>query len=283
MNEIISNNNTMPTVSACDFCIAPQSFLHANRITDFNILIYVTTGVIYVTEDEIDYEVHAGDLLFLKSNTHHFGKKLIIKGTQWYYAHFYLNESQTPHLYSLNSETTSITSSIPATNSTFLPKLLTHLNGSPFEQALINFTDAFHSNDPIKKWTIHAQFFDLLSQLILHPLSQVPSVTLSDKICDYLNTHYNEPFSASRLEQYFFLSYKHMAAIFKKEKQLTMQQYHTQTRMNIACKLLKTTLTPINKIAESLGYHDMLYFSRCFHQFVGMSPTTYRKTQIVQY
>ncbi|MBP3886946.1 MAG: helix-turn-helix transcriptional regulator [Cellulosilyticum sp.] len=282
MNEIILNNNAMPTVSAFDFCIAPEPFLHADRITDFNILIYVIKGTIYVTEDELDYEIHTGELLFLKSGIHHHGKKLISKGTQWYYAHFYLPQFSVPSLFTLDSNTTSIASPTETNYFTVLPKQLTHLNETSIEQAIFNFNQNNLSTKSTN-WMIHAQFFNLLSEIAFYHPSKSSITTLADQICDYLITHYNEPFSASKLEQHFFLSYKHMAAIFKKEKQLTMQQYHTQVRMNIACKLLRTTLDSISQISEYLGYNDMLYFSRCFHQFIGMSPTAYRKLQISQY
>lgn len=300
----------MPTLSAFDFCIAPEAFFHADRITDFNILIYVIEGIIYVTEDEFDYEIHPGELLFLKSGVHHYGKKLIAKGTQWYYAHFYLHSDMNlkqgtfPSLFNLEPCDTSTFMPSQMTNHyTILPKQLTHLNDSQIEQTIFHFITDSHAhhhttenfptyllstssapqNTLMNRWRIHADFFNLLSHIAFHQHSKTSIITLADQICDYLNLHYTEPFSATKLEQHFFLSYKHMAAVFKKEKQLTMQQYHTQVRMNFACKLLRTTLTPISQISEALGYSDMLYFSRCFHQFAGMSPTAYRKLQVTQY
>ena len=32
------------------------------------------------------------------------------------------------------------------------------------------------------------------------------------------------------------------------------------------------------EISEQVGYQDMLYFSRCFHNTYGMSPTEYRRS-----
>ena len=105
------------------------------------------------------------------------------------------------------------------------------------------------------------------------PLPEKALFSLSDAAWEIA-----EPFSAGKLEKHFFLSYKHMAAVFKKEKQLTLQQYHNKVRMTEACRLLKSTLLPVGEISKELGYPDMLYFSRCFHRFAGMSPTQYRKS-----
>ena len=281
MNEIIFNNNSMPTINACDFCIAPKSFLHADRILDFNILIYVTEGCIFVTEDQIDYEIHSGELLFLKNGIRHFGKQLIPRGTKWHFVHFYMNARE--DLPQFVPERAPIVQNTSINYSTHLPKKLSNLNTTTVSENIIALTEYFHSGDQMKKWNINARFFQLLTEIAFYtPLNSGLS-TLSDQICSYLNLHYNEPFSSLKLEQHFFLSYKHMAAVFKREKQLTMQQYHTQIRMHTACKLLRTTLLPISKISEALGYTDMLYFSRCFHQFSGMSPTIYRKSQISFY
>lgn len=281
MNEIILSNTLMPVINGCNFCIAPEDFLHADRLIDFNILIYVVEGCIYVTEGEIDYEVHAGELLFLKSGIRHFGKLPIQKGTKWHYVHFHLH---TPaDLFLFTPDESPIIQNTLLHYQTTLPKKLTNLKYTEIAQAINSLTDYFHGNDPMKKWHINSKFFNLLSQIAFYSTLSTSTSTLSNQICDYLTTHYTEAFSSSKLEQHFFLSYKHMAAVFKKEKQLTMQQYHTQIRMHAACKLLQTTLMPIGQISETLGYKDMLYFSRCFHHFIGMSPTDYRKYQISSY
>ena len=74
MHELILWNNSMPVINGCDKLVAPEDFLHADRILDFHVLIYVVDGAIYVTEDDVDYDVEAGGLMFLKAGVHHYGK-----------------------------------------------------------------------------------------------------------------------------------------------------------------------------------------------------------------
>ncbi len=38
-----------------------------DRIADFNVTIYVTEGVMYVTEKGWDYEIDAGEMLLIKT------------------------------------------------------------------------------------------------------------------------------------------------------------------------------------------------------------------------
>ncbi len=87
-------------------------------------------------------------------------------------------------------------------------------------------------------------------------------------------------FSAEDVAKEFFLSYKHLAATFKKEKGMSMQQFHNRIRMQKAARILSSTGTSIAEIGEELGYKDALYFSRCFRRMYGMSPSEYRKSQM---
>ena len=283
MNEIYLSNTGLPLVSSCDYLAASAPFFHADRITAFHIMIYVTEGCIYVTEDDMDYENHAGELLFLKSGIHHFGRREIKRGTSWHYAHFYLDEglpASVPD--SRSSDSSSVENGMSQPLQLLLPKQLTNLQNTELSRHIVAFTEYSHSNDSLHSWNIHVQFFQLLTEIAYHTQNDSQPASLSDNIAKYLTLHYDKPFSSAALEQTFYLSYKHMAAVFKKEKQLTMQQYHTQIRMNTACKLLRSTLLSVGEIGHRLGYTDILYFSRCFHVVVGMSPSDYRK-QVPRY
>jgi len=276
LNNIIFNNISMPILNGCDLCAASESFFHADRTLDFNVLIYVIEGTIYVTEDGADYAVNSGEMLFLKNGLRHFGKHEISKGTRWYFVHFYFDEQS--GLEEFLPNTNPIQQYEPVKFSKVLPKFLTGMKGSAVEKKLSELIKYFHSDDKMKKWNINLMLHSLLSEIAMYSETSEHSVTLSEKISLHLNEHYAEPFSAKALEKEFFLSYKYMASVFKKETGLTMQQYHTSLRMNEACRLLKSTLMPVGEISETVGYQDMLYFSRCFHRFSGVSPTEYRRS-----
>lgn len=48
-------------------------------------------------------------------------------------------------------------------------------------------------------------------------------------------------------------------------------------RMKRACHLLRSTLMSVVETADALGFSDMLYFSKKFRAYTGVSPTDYRK------
>ncbi len=274
MNEILLSSSSMPVLCGCDFLAAAEPFFHADRIADFHVLIFVTEGTIYVTEDDTDYAVGAGELLFLRSGVHHYGKTQIPRGTKWYYVHFLCAQQEHPRFYPDSAPAPQYTM---LANSLYLPKHITGLSGSETEREISELIRYFHSDDPLKQWYLNQRLFSLISRIALAEFALPQPQTLSDRICTYLTENICRPFSADMISKEFYLSYKHLAAVFKKEKGMTMQQYHTSLRMNEAKRLLRSTLLPVGEIASQLGYQDMLYFSRCFRSTNGYSPSEYRR------
>lgn len=252
----------MPVVTECGLLAASEPFYHMDRTADFNVLIYVTDGTIYVTEDGADYEINPGEVFFLKSGVHHWGNREIKRGTRWYYFHF-KDGMVTPNSYE---------------EKIMLPKRLNISNDSRPARMIRRYIDKFYSEDNAGRWQLHSGFFDILSAVADESSDSESHRSLSGRICEYLANHVGEPFSASALEKEFYLSYKHMAAVFRRERGETMQQYHTRLKMNAACYLLKSTLMPIGEIAAETGYRDALYFSRCFRAAKGISPTGFRRS-----
>lgn len=256
MNTLLLANDRMPRLISCGHLTAHEPFFHADRIADFHVLIFGINGTIYVTEDETDFEVSGGDLFFLKSGVHHYGKYETQRGTEWYFAHFETDEAE-------------------GSGSIELPK---KLSGMQQSKAARIFSELINcSSSPEHKWYENALLFYLLSETAFYHKKSITPHTVSDEICEYLTKNYAQRFSAAELEEHFYLSYKHMAFLFKREKGLTMQQFHTNVRMEQAQRLLRSTLMSIGEIAHAVGYSDMLYFSRMFRRRTGMSPTAYRR------
>lgn len=275
MNEIIIANNSLPQLCGCGLFASSESFIHTERVPDFCVLIYVIDGCIYVTEGDTDYEVNAGELLILKNGVHHFGKKKIQKGTKWIFLHFRISADCNASPFYPDA---SPLGAYDATAESILtlPKFLDSVSAR-FEKELKTFIEYAQSDDAYKKWFINQRLFLLLSSLAVSTHGFSNNLTLSDRICRYLSDNIGVPFSSENIEKRFYLSYKYMSHLFKKEKGVTMQQYHNSVRMDEACRLLCSTLMSIGEIADKLGFSDVLYFSRCFRNYTGKSPSAYRK------
>ncbi|HCW52716.1 MAG TPA: hypothetical protein DG753_03015 [Clostridium sp.] len=74
-----------------------------------------------------------------------------------------------------------------------------------------------------------------------------------------------------------YLSYKHIAKIFKDATGKTLLEYHTAIRMNEAARMLRETSHSIKYISLHMGYSEPFYFSNVFKKVLGISPKAYRK------
>ena len=279
MNEIHIDTSTLPVVGCAASRVGTKPFKHPDRITPFHILIYVLEGEITVTEADIDYTIKSGELLFLKSGIHHYGKQTILPGTSWYFVHFYLSTPSAliptfvPTFHEGNTNQTTNDSLC----TTVLPKKLTSLPDSPIVDKLKQLIDYYNEPTPLRNLWINHHFYEILMLCAASSFSSsLKEDTLTDQIASYIREHLTTPCKAEALEDQFFLSYKHMEALFKKEKGITIGQYHTKLRIRMACELLSTTTLSVSQIGERLGYKDPLYFSRSFKKQVGVSPRDYR-------
>ena len=280
MNEIIIHTNELPITLSGALSIASTPFIHPDRVTDFDVLIYVTNGQITVTETEQAYEINKGEIFFLKHGLHHYGKSKIAQGTSWYYIHFYTQDNaSTFQSFIFETEPGNLgLNNKPLLFSMRIPKKIAVSPDSNLAHEISEFIEYLNSKEPLRRWNINIKLFQLLSECALSEQKNIKlQNSQSDQICLFLQEHICDPFHAAILEHHFHLSYKYMATKFKNEKQLTIQQYHTNLRINMARKLLRSTKLSINEISSKLGYSDVLYFSRVFHSHAGFSPTAYRK------
>ena len=64
---------------------------------------------------------------------------------------------------------------------------------------------------------------------------------------------------------------------FKKEYDITIMEYVMKKRMEKAARLLLNSELSIREVAEECGFCDNEYFSRCFKNYHGTSPVSWRK------
>ena len=80
-----------------------------------------------------------------------------------------------------------------------------------------------------------------------------------------------------RLAEKLELSTKQTSRLIKKQYGMTFEQRLTQTKLDMAVRLLTLTNLPIREIAQTVGYSSVQYFSRRFKEKYEYSPAEYRK------
>lgn len=73
------------------------------------------------------------------------------------------------------------------------------------------------------------------------------------------------------------ISYSHFRRIFREVTGSAPNQYLIGAKLNLAEKLLRDTVLPMDKVAHQSGFPDEFYFSRLFKKHRNISPSACRK------
>lgn len=103
-------------------------------------------------------------------------------------------------------------------------------------------------------------------------------LSISESI-DYMIKSIDTNLTLDELAKHSKLSSAHYSFLFKKHTGYSPINYFLRLKIQRACVYLDVSDRPINEIADSLGFKDPFYFSRLFHNIMGMSPSDYRKKQ----
>jgi two-component system response regulator YesN len=96
-------------------------------------------------------------------------------------------------------------------------------------------------------------------------------------ICDYIDRNYQENITRNDLAKIVYLSPDYIARLFKKETGMSLVNYITKKRIDIAKDLLEHTNLPVHVISEKVGYENYSYFTKLFKKVTNFTPMDYRK------
>ena len=94
---------------------------------------------------------------------------------------------------------------------------------------------------------------------------------------NYIRSNIHRPITVSELTGFLGVSQPYLFRIFKARFGKAPKQYILEQKMIRAQELLKETDMSVSYIANSVGFADVLSFSKCFHSKTGVSPQAFRK------
>lgn len=98
-----------------------------------------------------------------------------------------------------------------------------------------------------------------------------------DQVKTYIQEHFMEDISISKLAQVACVSPNYFSHMFKNETGKNYKEYLTQVRMEQAIPLVLNTDYPLYRIAESVGYNNTRTFVDAFKGVYGESPKKYKQ------
>lgn len=108
----------------------------------------------------------------------------------------------------------------------------------------------------------------------------LPAKSLEERRATILDSHMLWSAADTTLEKLaaqLQLSTKQAARLVKKQYGMSFEQRLTQTKLDLAVRLLTMTNLPVSEIAKTVGYSSVQYFSRRFKEKFDLSPAEYRK------
>ncbi|MGT2754698.1 AraC family transcriptional regulator [Streptococcus ovis] len=94
---------------------------------------------------------------------------------------------------------------------------------------------------------------------------------------NFVERNYHLPIGVEDMAKRCNLNKHYFSRLFKKEMNISPQQFIIQYRLSEACELLKNTTLSLQEIAESVGYSNQFNFSNAFKRQFHQSPSQWRK------
>lgn len=92
----------------------------------------------------------------------------------------------------------------------------------------------------------------------------------------YLEEHYPEDLTLESIAQFMHYSPAYFSKLFKRLFDQTFTSYLTAVRMEHAKQLLSSSSLSVRKVAASVGFQNLSYFTSAFRRLTGCTPTEYR-------
>ena len=94
---------------------------------------------------------------------------------------------------------------------------------------------------------------------------------------NYIKTHLHTQLRVKEIADIIGVSPTYLFCSFKNRIGISPKQYNSNLKLHTAEKYLTESELSITEIANSIGFQDVLTFSRFFSTKAGVSPTGYRK------
>lgn len=108
-------------------------------------------------------------------------------------------------------------------------------------------------------------------------LRRSPDLSRPVRECmDYIYYHLHERIALEALAEYVSLAPTYLAALFKREAGVTIQQYVRAQRVQAAKDMLLYSDRSLTEIGQLLAFSSSSHFIRVFRQETGMTPKEFR-------
>lgn len=103
------------------------------------------------------------------------------------------------------------------------------------------------------------------------------NVNLIELAQKYISDHISDDLSRQTIAEAIHVSESYLSHMFQKNLGISLVEYITSQRMELAKSMLSNTSMPIQLIAIKTGYNNVSYFIKTFKKAFDLTPAEYRK------
>ncbi len=98
----------------------------------------------------------------------------------------------------------------------------------------------------------------------------------------YIEKNYQKDIKAVEVAEAHYITPNYFSMLFKQETGYSYSEYLNNIRINKAKELLSGTTNKVFEIAEYVGYREYKYFVQVFKNYVGITPTQFRRLHSIE-
>ena len=243
---------------------------------DFYEIIYVIKGEFHHSFDEKNFtKLKAGDCVIVVPGVYH-----TFYGEQSYYykRDFLVDKSffkqQCDNMIGLHKK---IHDNYENTIVSFSPDEIDFLEK--------NLSTLQNQNDINVKISLGSIFLFMFFNKFLSACQNINSATakpkLASRIIEVLNLNHNIINPLQSIQNKFHYSPSYICHYFKKETGMTITEYANEIKLKHASFYLVSTSLSLREICDRVGYESLSYFHKLFYKKYGVTPTQYRKQNVL--
>lgn len=240
------------------------------NLVDYELFV-MTEGVLYLSYNEENFTVKAGEYLLLPpANSWRQGFKESY--CSFYWLHFSLPKS---------CKSADNNTDIGSDHTFTLPQSGTIPKLEKMVVLMKQLQDSVKTNYP--ELTLNAMttsiITELYGQLCLNTPIQTKTVSqkqIHSDIIDFIQLNISKNIKVSDVAANFGYNEKYLSHLFSEISGISLKQLIMQRKMEAANFMLTDTNTSIAEIAKSLGFADSHNFSRAYKKYTGLTPSEYR-------
>ena len=136
---------------------------------------------------------------------------------------------------------------------------------------------SFQENSPLESFSGQTviQLLTFFLGLKQKEVTVDPKTVLSNKIKEYMQKNIDKPIRVDEIAAGLYHSSHYIGNVFASVNGGTIKEYALQCKMQKALDLLGRKELSVAQTARELGYDSAHYFSKCFKQYYGFSPSKY--------